>query len=82
MTQRSVDKAMAALINPTTPQQRNVARIAVVGAMQRWEGDRPVHSEDGEFLGHWQHEAWVKRLRSLVRELADVEKDKWSQHRS
>jgi len=39
--------------------------------------DRPVHDEDGEFLGHWQDEEWVGTLLILARKLAEIEKNNW-----
>lgn len=38
--------------------------------------DRFTYTEDGEFLGHWQDEKWIERLRKLARELADIEKER------
>jgi hypothetical protein len=39
--------------------------------------DRHVYDDDGEFLGHWQDEDWVERLRGLARELANIQKNTW-----
>jgi hypothetical protein len=39
--------------------------------------DRPVHDEDGDFLGHWQDECWIETLLKIARELAEVEKNAW-----
>jgi hypothetical protein len=41
--------------------------------------DRPVFCNDDSFLGHWQDEAWIERLREIARELADLEKKMWLQ---
>jgi hypothetical protein len=42
--------------------------------------DRPVHDEDGEFLGHWQDEHWVETLLKIARSLAEIEGNTWKNH--
>jgi hypothetical protein len=74
MTKQSVDRAQNAMqqrVSKHELTQQLVAHALNVSS------DRPVHDEDGEFLGHWQGEAWIERLRGLARDLADIEKSDW-----
>jgi hypothetical protein len=62
----------------TAVKRRQLTKLLAAHALNV-SSDRPVHSEDGDFLGHWQDQVWVERLRELARELADLEKDMWVQ---
>jgi hypothetical protein len=74
MTKQSVDRAQNAMQQRASKHE--LTRQLVAHALNV-SSDHPVHDEDGEFLGHWQCEPWVERLRGLARELADIEKNTW-----
>jgi hypothetical protein len=78
MTKQSVDRAQNAMQQRVSKHE--LTRQLVAHALNV-SSDRPVHDEDGEFLGHWQDEAWIERLRGLARELADIEKNTWESMR-
>jgi hypothetical protein len=76
MDKISVDRAQNAMQQRVT--QHDLALRLTAHALNV-RSDRPVYSEDGEFLGHWQDKAWIERLRSIARDLADIQRDSWVQ---
>lgn len=71
MTQKSVDRAILAQSTKVTEKTLLINRL--IAHALNVSSDRPVYDEDGEFLGHWQDPQWVLTLRSLARDLADIE---------
>ena len=65
----------------TNPLQQQVDRHhltqQLVAHALNVSSDCPVHDDDGEFLGHWQDEAWIKTLLVLARKLAEIEGNNW-----
>ena len=43
--------------------------------------DRPTYDEDGNLLGHWQDEQWIKRLIILAQTLQSQEDEWWKDGR-
>jgi hypothetical protein len=79
MTKIAVNRAIAAQSSNALQQRvdrRELPNRLAAHALSV-RGDRPTYDDNGEFLGHWQGEEWIEKLRSLARELADLEKDKW-----